>query len=105
MNLICPVPLYKYHIQANATNRIFVVRMAQLLSEIADGQEVKVISIASSVLRVKLLEMGLLEDQPIRVLFRAPLGDPMAIDVNGYVLSLRLSEARLVSVTSKADSV
>lgn len=87
------------------TNRIFVLHMAQLLSEIADGQEVRVISIASSVLRVKLLEMGLLEDQPIRVLFRAPLGDPLAIDVNGYVLSLRLSEAKLVSVSSKLEQV
>lgn len=76
--------------------------MAQLLSEIADGQEVWVMKIASSVLRVKLLEMGLLEDQPIRVLFRAPFGDPMAIDVNGYVLSLRLNEAKLVSVSSKS---
>ncbi|XOV66177.1 MAG: ferrous iron transport protein A [Fluviicola sp.] len=78
--------------------------MMQLLSEIADGQEVRVISIASSVLRVKLLEMGLLEDQPIRVLFRAPFGDPLAIDVNGYVLSLRLSEAKLVSVSSKEEN-
>ncbi|PWL31544.1 MAG: ferrous iron transport protein A [Fluviicola sp. XM-24bin1] len=77
--------------------------MAQLLSEIADGQEVRVISIASSVLRVKLLEMGLLADQPIRVLFRAPLGDPMAIDVNGYVLSLRLSEAKLVTVSPNEE--
>lgn len=75
--------------------------MSQLLSEIANGQEVRVISIASSVLRVKLLEMGLLEDQTVRVLFRAPLGDPMAIDVNGYVLSLRLSEAKLVAVAPK----
>ena len=72
--------------------------MSQLLSDIVDGGEVRVLSIASSVLRVKLLEMGLLENQQIRVLFRAPLGDPMAIDVNGYVLSLRLSEARLVQV-------
>jgi len=62
-----------------------------------------VISIASSVLRVKLLEMGLLADQPIRVLFRAPLGDPMAIDVNGYVLSLRLSEAKLVTVSPNEE--
>lgn len=79
--------------------------MAQLLSDIPNGQEVNVLSIASSVLRVKLLEMGLLEGQSVKVLFRAPLGDPMAIDINGYVLSLRLNEAQLVSVSSnKAEA-
>lgn len=78
--------------------------MATLLSDIENGKEVNVISIASSILRVKLLEMGLLEGEAVRVLFRAPFGDPIAIDVNGYVLSLRLSEARLVEVREK-DSV
>lgn len=77
--------------------------MAQLLSDIANGEEVRVVSIASSVLRVKLLEMGMLEGQPVRVLFRAPLGDPMAVDVNGYMLSLRISEARLVEVAPNSD--
>lgn len=74
--------------------------MAQLLSNIQNGKQVKIHSIASSVLRVKLLEMGLLEGQSVRVLFRAPLGDPIAVDINGYVLSLRISEARLVTVSN-----
>lgn len=78
--------------------------MKSILSEIADGHEVKVVSVASSVLRVKLLEMGLLENQLVRVLYRAPFGDPIAVDINGYVLSLRLSEAKLVSVLSNDDS-
>jgi len=78
--------------------------MKSILSEIADGREVKVVSVASSVLRVKLLEMGLLENQLVRVLYRAPFGDPIAVDINGYVLSLRLSEAKLVSVSSNDDS-
>lgn len=88
-----------------ATQSVFLhLRMSQLLSDIVDGGEVRVLSIASSVLRVKLLEMGLLENQRIRVLFRAPLGDPMAIEVNGYVLSLRLSEARLVHVAPNSSA-
>lgn len=74
--------------------------MAQLLSNIKNGEHAKILSIASSTLRVKLFEMGLLEGQRVRVLFRAPLGDPIAIDINGYVLSLRLDEAKLVSVSS-----
>lgn len=75
--------------------------MPNLLSNIANGEEVDIVRIESSNLRVKLLEMGLLEGQSLRVLFRAPLGDPIAVDVNGYVLSLRLNEAQLVHVTPK----
>lgn len=75
--------------------------MSNLLSKIANGEEVDIVRIESSNLRVKLLEMGLLEGQSLRVLFRAPFGDPIAVDVNGYVLSLRLNEAQLVHVTPK----
>ena len=75
--------------------------MLKLLSNIANGEEVSVVGIQSSELRVKLLEMGLLEGQTLRVLFRAPFGDPIAVDVNGYTLSLRLNEAQLVLVQYK----
>ncbi len=75
--------------------------MQNTLSNIANGEEVDIIQIESSRLRVKLLEMGLLEGKSLRVLFRAPFGDPIAVDVNGYVLSLRLNEARLVHVKPK----
>ena len=34
----------------------------------------------------------------LTVLYRAPFGDPMAIDIDGYVLSLRKDEACLVDV-------
>lgn len=68
------------------------------LSEIRDGQSVVVRSIRESALRVKLMEMGLVEGKSLQVLYHAPLGDPMAIDVEGYVLSLRLDEAGLVDV-------
>lgn len=44
------------------------------------------------------MEMGLLPGKAVTVLFRAPLGDPIAIDVNGYILSLRLDEAALILV-------
>jgi len=68
------------------------------LSNVANGQSVVVHAIEASDLRVKLLEMGLVEGKHLRVLYRAPFGDPMAIDVEGYVLSLRKDEAILVDV-------
>lgn len=68
------------------------------LSEVKDGINVTVSKIRESALKVKFMEMGISEGKPLRVLYRAPLGDPIAIDANGYVLSLRLSEAALVEV-------
>jgi len=34
----------------------------------------------------------------LHVLYRAPFGDPMAIDIGGYTLSLRKDEAAHVEV-------
>jgi Fe2+ transport system protein FeoA len=42
--------------------------------------------------------MGLVVGKEICILFKAPFGDPIAIDVQGYVLSLRLDEAKLIEV-------
>ena len=57
-----------------------------------------VTGITESELRPKLLEMGLYTGKEVRVLFKAPFGDPIAVDVDGYVLSMRLDEARLVQI-------
>jgi ferrous iron transport protein A len=72
--------------------------MSAKLSEIKNGNCATVTSIEDSSIRLKLMEMGLLPGKAVTVLFRAPLGDPIAIDVNGYILSLRLDEAALILV-------
>lgn len=74
--------------------------MEQLLSKIANGQSVLVQNVTTSSLRVKLMEMGIVDGKKLKVLYRAPLGDPIAIDVEGYVLSLRIDEAELIHVKS-----
>jgi ferrous iron transport protein A len=72
--------------------------MKHRLSDISNGQLVIVNAIEASDLRVKLMEMGLVSGKNLRVLYRAPFGGPIAVDVEGYVLSLRTDEARLVGV-------
>lgn len=72
--------------------------MKHRLSDISNGQLVIVSAIEASDLRVKLMEMGLVSGKNLRVLYRAPFGGPIAVDVEGYVLSLRTDEARLVGV-------
>ena len=79
--------------------------MKYKLSDISNGQSVIVSDIEASDLRVKLMEMGLVEGKSLRVLYRAPFGDPMAVDVEGYILSLRTEEARLVDVEIPEEEV
>ncbi len=47
----------------------------------------------------RLREMGLLPGTRITLVRIAPLGDPLEIQVRGYRLSLRKSEAALVEIT------
>jgi ferrous iron transport protein A len=68
------------------------------LSSVQPGNLAYVQGIENTDLKAKLMEMGIVRGQPLFVLFKAPLGDPMAINVNGYILSLRLDEARLIFV-------
>ena len=70
----------------------------QTLNQAALHVPLKVDSIVSGDLSAKLAEMGLIPGQFIKILYRAPLGDPMAIEVGDYVLSLRNSEASLIRV-------
>jgi ferrous iron transport protein A len=42
---------------------------------------------------LRLREMGLLPGTRVRLIRRAPLGDPIEIEVRGYHLSLRREEA------------
>ncbi|MCE2711868.1 MAG: ferrous iron transport protein A [Cryomorphaceae bacterium] len=70
----------------------------QPLSSIKPGNAVYVKDIVQSDLKTKLMEMGIVKGQTLIVMFRAPFGDPIAVDVNGYLLSLRLEEAALVKV-------
>lgn len=73
--------------------------MNKSLSLVHIGEIVTVSNVIDSSLKPKLMEMGLVVGKKLKVLFKAPLGDPIAIDLGGYVLSLRLDEARLINVS------
>ncbi|MGB0416272.1 MAG: FeoA family protein [Coraliomargarita sp.] len=46
----------------------------------------------------RLMAMGLLPEQEIRLIHEAPLGDPIAIEFNGCHMSLRLCDAAGIEV-------
>jgi ferrous iron transport protein A len=49
-------------------------------------------------LACRLMEMGLTPGVELQVIGAAPLGDPLELEVRGYRLSVRKSEAKRVEV-------
>ncbi|MBP6459812.1 MAG: ferrous iron transport protein A [Crocinitomicaceae bacterium] len=70
----------------------------QTLATVQKGKRFSVQQVINSTITAKLVEMGLYVGQEVEVLFKAPFGDPIAVNVGGYVLSLRLNEASLIEV-------
>lgn len=68
------------------------------LSELRKGQNGIIDSFTDYELSLKLLEMGCIPGEKIEVIRVAPLGDPIAISITGYMLSLRKDEAATVRV-------
>ena len=68
------------------------------LSDCKIGEELKVNKIEDEDIAPKLIEMGLTENLITKIIFIAPLGDPIALDINGFVLSIRKSEAKHILV-------
>jgi ferrous iron transport protein A len=67
--------------------------MKKRLSDIRSGISARIISFEDNDLFLKLMEMGCVPGEIVKVEQVAPLGDPISITVAGYNLSLRLNEA------------
>lgn len=63
------------------------------LSEIRVGKAVIIKEFTNNEIFIKLMEMGCIPGEIIKVEQIAPLGDPISISVVGYNLSLRINEA------------
>lgn len=68
------------------------------LSEIEIGKKVVIKSFEKDEIFIKLMEMGCIPGEVIRIDQIAPLGDPISVSVSGYNLSLRLNEADQIFV-------
>ncbi len=73
--------------------------MSSSLAEIALGDSATIASVdGSRPFRRRLLEMGLVPGIEVRVVTRAPLGDPLQIEVRGGQWSIRRDEAAQIHV-------
>jgi ferrous iron transport protein A len=77
----------------------FVIPM--WLNELAIGGQARVTSVeGADEVTTRLLEMGLTPGAALTVLGMAPLGDPIELELRGYRLSIRKSEAARVEVAA-----
>ena len=69
------------------------------LSELEIGQHATIIDFSKNEISIKLMEMGCLPGEEITIEQKAPLGDPVSINIAGYILSLRINEADQIIVS------
>ena len=69
------------------------------LSQLKIGESGTIDSFTDKDMSLKLLEMGCTPGETVTLDRIAPMGDPIAIKVSGYLLSLRKEEASTVIVS------
>lgn len=73
--------------------------MMKTLKDIRVGQIARVIKLhGEGAVRRRIMDMGITKNVEIFVRKVAPLGDPIEINVRGYELSLRKSDAEMIEV-------
>ncbi len=72
-----------------------VIRLSQLTA----GTKAVIKSHEESGFQLTLMEMGCIPGEPVWVQMIAPMGDPLAIQIAGYYLSLRKKDADKIWVT------
>lgn len=71
------------------------------LSDLAPGERAVILEIqGNDAIAARLMEMGLIDGEPIELIGRAPLGDPAEFALRGYRISLRNAEAKRVLVSA-----
>jgi ferrous iron transport protein A len=73
-----------------------------VISDLAVGQRGRVVRIeGEDEISLRLLEMGLTPGVEFALVGTAPFGDPLELELRGYRLSVRKSEAARVEVETK----
>ena len=69
------------------------------LSRLREGQDAVVISLGlSGSIRRRLIDLGLVENAPVRCLQKSPWGDPAAYLIRGAVIALRREDSSRILV-------
>lgn len=76
------------------SNDYFMLR----LSDLKKGQTGTIVKIDESFHVVQLMEMGFLQGKSVSISQVAPMGDPIAVQISGYLLSIRKVDAAQIWV-------
>ena len=69
------------------------------LNQLPIGREAVITNVGGEgALRCRLLDMGLIPKTKITVTKVAPMGDPIELRLRGYTLTIRVEDARNISV-------
>ena len=69
------------------------------LKELKPGESgTQLVNWGKGVMRRRLMDMGVTPGVSIKVIKVAPLGDPIEVNIRGYALSLRKSDAEQIIV-------
>lgn len=68
------------------------------LSELKKGQKAVINNHEESEFQITLMEMGCVPGEPVWIEMIAPMGDPIAIQIAGYYLSIRREDAKSIWV-------
>jgi ferrous iron transport protein A len=72
------------------------------LSKLPAGKRAVIKHHEESDFQLTLMEMGCIPGEPVWIQMIAPMGDPLAIQIAGYYLSIRRSDAEKIMVTPVA---
>lgn len=72
------------------------------LSELKPGKKATITQIQETgPARRRLMDMGLVKGSKLQIICKAPLGDPIEIEIRDYKLTLRKKEAENILVTEE----
>jgi ferrous iron transport protein A len=67
------------------------------------GVKYRITEVIDSPWKNKMYELGLLPGHHIELVYVAPLGDPLAVELDGSVISLRKSEAGFILLAQNEE--
>lgn len=74
------------------------------LKDLKEGQTARILGMdVEGVMRQHLLDLGLIPGADVSIIKFAPMGDPVEVRVQNYELTLRLEDARHISVDTEAQ--
>ncbi len=75
------------------------------LNQLPIGKEAVITNVGGEgALRCRLLDMGLIPKTKITVTKVAPMGDPIELRLRGYTLTIRVEDARNITVAEVAQA-